>query len=112
MSIIKRHVTLASEPQGITGVYATSCHWATLRRLHSPGTMGSHVPDFTTDSEAMLTVGPDVRVGPGSAAGNHDTGEQNADRSGGQGATIPQARRHSRSFDCVALRTSHLDATI
>jgi hypothetical protein len=37
-----------------------SCHWATLRRLHNPGTMGSQVPDFTTEPEGMLTVGPDV----------------------------------------------------
>lgn len=64
MSILKRHLTLASEPQGITGVYATSCHWATLRRLHNPGTMGLQVPDFTTEPEGMLTVGPDARVDP------------------------------------------------
>ncbi len=64
MSILNRHVTLASEPQGMGGVYATSCHWATFRRLHNPGTMGLQVPDFTTDSEGMLTVGPDARVDP------------------------------------------------
>jgi hypothetical protein len=64
MSIINRHVTLASEPQGITGVYATLCHWATPRRLHSPGTMGSQVPDFTRKSGAMATDGADVRVDP------------------------------------------------
>ena len=64
MSIIKRHITPAVEPQRIIGVYATSCHWATLRRLQSPGTMGSQVPDFTTEPEGMLTVGPDARLEP------------------------------------------------
>jgi hypothetical protein len=64
MSIINRHLTLASEPHGMTGVYGTSCHWATLRRVHIPGTMGSQVPAFTTEPEGMRTVGPDVAVDP------------------------------------------------
>ena len=64
MSIINWHVTLASEPQGITGVYATSCHWATLTRLHVSGLVHVQVPDSTRESEGM----PAITKGAGAGA--------------------------------------------
>jgi hypothetical protein len=64
MSIINRHLALASEPHGISGVYATFSQRATLRRVHIPGTRGSQVPAFTTESEGMRTVVPDAAVDP------------------------------------------------
>jgi hypothetical protein len=62
ISIINRHFTLAAELQGITGVYATSCHWATPSRLHNPGTRGLQVPDFTRKSGGVATVAADLPV--------------------------------------------------
>ena len=105
MSIINRHVTLASEPHGIGGVYATSCHWATLRRLHNPGTMGSQVPDFTTEPEGMRTVGPGVRADP-------DPQPETTTLTSRTPTQEAVKARHRRSFRCGAAARSFASGSI